>query len=267
MPKVSVIIPAYNSERTISESIESIIAQTYTDWEIIVCDDFSQDGTYEIANKYADINTNIKVIRNDENLGAGLSRNQCIQNTKGEYIVIQDADDIALPNRIFEQISFLDDNPEYAMVGAGCNVFNKDGVYSTMMPPSYPTVKSLRNSTALLSPTITFRRDALLKAGLYKGRDKVARAEDYELIARMYSRGYIGHNIQKVLILYRLEDEDYKKRKFTHRVQLVMIKYRVFKMLHFRWYEYIYIFKALVAGLIPLGLLKKYHRRKYSRLS
>ena len=263
MARVSVIIPAYNNEKTISQAIDSILTQTYTDYEIIICDDCSKDGTYGIAKRYSEGFPNIVAIKNDVNLGAGLTRNNCIEKAVGEFIALQDADDLSLPERLQEQISFLDINPDFAMVGTGCDVFNKTGAFSTIMPMQYPTAKSFLHGLPFMHPTLVIRRDALLFSGLYKSRSEVARSEDYEFAGRLYSMGYKGCTIQRVLLKYRVEDEDYKKRTFLNRVRSVKVRYMVFKALQFRWYKSIYALKPLIAGLIPKEWLKNYHRRKY----
>ena len=98
--KVSVIMPAYNSEKYISDSINSILSQTYTNFELLILNDCSQDRTLELITELAKKDSRIKVINNPVNLNIAANRNKGIEISKGEYIVWQDSDDISLPNRI-----------------------------------------------------------------------------------------------------------------------------------------------------------------------
>ena len=107
---VSIIMPAYNVEQFISESIKSVLAQTYQDWELIIVDDNSTDNTYEIAKSYAESDGRIKVIRFSENRGAALARNAAIEAAKGKYIVFLDSDDLWLPHKLEEQLEFMREN-------------------------------------------------------------------------------------------------------------------------------------------------------------
>ena len=107
MPTVSVIMGIYNCEKTLSDAIDSIINQTYSDWELIMCDDGSTDNTYQIATKYSEKDNRITVIKNDTNSGLAFSLNHCLKYAKGEYVARMDADDISLPNRFEKQVAFL----------------------------------------------------------------------------------------------------------------------------------------------------------------
>ncbi len=114
-PLVSVVMPAYNGEKYIGKAIQSILDQTYQDWELIIVDDCGTDKTMEIVNKYKD--KRIQVIHNNKNEGIAFSRNKAIENSRGDYIAILDDDDIALPNRLKIQVDYLDTHPEISVVG------------------------------------------------------------------------------------------------------------------------------------------------------
>ncbi len=123
MSKVSVIIPAYNSARFLPETIESVLAQTYKDYEIIVVDDGSTDNTREILAPYFD---KIKYIY-QQNQGAAKARNTAIKHSQGEYIAFLDADDVWLPEKLHIQVDYLNNNPEIAMVYSLSLSINIDG--------------------------------------------------------------------------------------------------------------------------------------------
>ncbi|WP_198780489.1 glycosyltransferase family 2 protein [Shewanella putrefaciens] len=109
-PLVSIIMPSYNSSKTIAESIESVLAQTYHNWELLITDDVSVDDTKNIVRSYCEIDNRIKLFELDKNSGAGVSRNNSIRYSKGEYIAFLDSDDLWLPNKLSIQIEFMENN-------------------------------------------------------------------------------------------------------------------------------------------------------------
>ena len=107
-PKVSVIMGIYNCERTLAESIESILSQSYKNWELILCDDASTDGTLRIAKQYAAHYSDcIKLIQNKTNKRLAASLNHCLSHATGDYIARQDGDDLSFPRRLEKQVAFL----------------------------------------------------------------------------------------------------------------------------------------------------------------
>ncbi|CDU00000.1 putative teichuronic acid biosynthesis glycosyltransferase tuaG [Vibrio coralliirubri] len=107
---VSIITPSYNSQQYITNTYESIREQTVTDWEWLVTDDCSNDGTYELLLDIAQVDPRVRVFRNEENQGAGYSRNNSIRQSKGRYIAFLDADDLWLPTKLYKQIKFMVNN-------------------------------------------------------------------------------------------------------------------------------------------------------------
>lgn len=106
-PLISIITPNYNCARFIAQTIESVLAQTYTNWEMLIVDDCSTDGSYEIAQEYAEKDSRIKVFRNEKNSGAAVSRNRAIEASSGEYVAFLDSDDLWLPEKLEKQIAFM----------------------------------------------------------------------------------------------------------------------------------------------------------------
>ena len=108
-PLISIIMGIYNCEKTLSESIESIINQTYENWELIMCDDCSDDSTLKIAQEFEKKYQNkIKVIKNEENITLGPTLNKCLKLVRGKYVARQDGDDISNLNRLKEEVEFLE---------------------------------------------------------------------------------------------------------------------------------------------------------------
>lgn len=149
MPTVSVIMGIYNCESTLSDAIDSIISQTFTDWELIMCDDGSTDNTYEIAKKYSVRYRNIKLIKNNKNSGLAYSLNQCLKHVNGKYVARMDADDFCLPERFEKQVKFLDGNLEYQVVGSSVQLFDGINDLNIRQLKEIPEKKDLINGSPL----------------------------------------------------------------------------------------------------------------------
>lgn len=126
-PAVSVVMAVYNAENYLEQSIESIIDQTLNDWELLIVDDGSTDNSLRIAENYSCRDNRIKIICNSKNIGLAASLNKVIEAAKGKYIARMDADDIALKNRLKYQVNFLENNPDYILVGSNAIYINDAG--------------------------------------------------------------------------------------------------------------------------------------------
>lgn len=127
---VSIITPSYNSEKFIEETIESVIAQTYTNWEMIIVDDVSTDNSIEIINNYAMEDSRIKLIQLEKNSGAAVARNTAIKNANGRFIAFLDSDDLWVKTKLEEQISYMKKNnisfsySDYELIDEKSNLLN-----------------------------------------------------------------------------------------------------------------------------------------------
>ena len=117
MPVVSVVFRAFNCERYIGQAIESVLAQTFQDFEIVVVDDASTDGTEAILQAYAQRDERIRVVRNETNQGPVRTMNIGLQHAQGEFVAVHDGDDVSLPHRLETQVNFLRANPQIALIG------------------------------------------------------------------------------------------------------------------------------------------------------
>ena len=125
--KVSVIMGIYNCASTLAEAIDSLLAQTYTDWELIMCDDGSTDNTIAVAESYVERCDNILLIQNEHNMGLPATLNHCLEYAESEYIARMDGDDISLPERFAKEVDFLDTHMEYALVSCYMICFDEHG--------------------------------------------------------------------------------------------------------------------------------------------
>lgn len=256
MPKVSVIIATYNCEKYIKECIESILSQTFKDLEIIICDDASTDNTSEVLNEYSD-DSRIRIIRNEKNMFAATARNRCIKIAKGKYVAIQDADDYSALDRLEKQVKFLEENSKYDFVGTGIHQFNDAGIWATGIKVKEPIKEDFLFATPFAHATLLIRKEVLLKINGYRISKETKRVEDYDMIMRMYAKGYIGYNLEEPLYYYRVDQNAVKRRKYKYRIDEAIVRYRCFKALDLFPRGYIYIIKPLVVGIIPYRVLVK----------
>ena len=117
-PKISILMGIYNCAPTLPEAIDSILAQTCTDWELILCDDGSKDDTYAVAERYRQqYPDKIKLLKNPQNLGLNMTLNNCLAVAEGTYIARMDGDDFSVSDRFQKELDFLESHPEYAEIG------------------------------------------------------------------------------------------------------------------------------------------------------
>ncbi len=144
-PKVSVIMSVYNGDKYLREAIESILNQTFTDFEFIIVNDGSTDNSLEIIESYDD--ERIKTINNKKNIGLTKSLNKALKFAKGKYIARQDADDVSLPNRFEKQVEYLDSHPEVALVGTSVYLIDENGkIIGKRIAFAKPRIKDLFKS-------------------------------------------------------------------------------------------------------------------------
>lgn len=270
MKKISVIMSVYNNEKTVRKAIDSIINQSFNDWEFIICDDNSSDNTYCILKEYRDMYDNIKIFKNERNMGLAYNLNKCIEMSQGEYIARQDGDDYSTNNRFIEQLNFLENHREFDFVGSNVYLFDEKGVWGERIFLEKPDKNDfLRmdfvNGARFCHPSIMFRRKSLLEVGKYRVAKETRRGQDYDLYMRMYAKGMKGYNIQKKLLYYYEGEQSLKRIPFKHRINSVVLRYKGFKNLGLLPIGLLVILKPLFVGLLPKKILRFYKRIKYSK--
>lgn len=202
MPKVSVLMTAYNSERYIAEAIESILNQTFSDFEFLIINDGSTDKTAEIIAKYAKTDKRIKFIDNKKNQGLIAVLNQGLDLARGEYIARMDSDDIAMPERLEKQVAYLDENPHVGAVGGWHEKFGNNVKPTVRQYPKHAKILDmLILGTPLSHPTTTMRTSVLRDNKIYYNPD-FPHAEDYEIWSQIIKVAAI-HNLPMKLLNYR----------------------------------------------------------------
>lgn len=248
----------YQSEETLKKSLDSLLVQTFQDFDIILCDDGSSDNTYTIAKEYTKrFPEKIFLIRNEINHGLAYSLNYCLKYARGEYIARMDADDISVYTRFEKQIDYLEKHPEFSLVGSSVQLFNNKGVFGIRVSKEYPQKTDFLFSSQFIHPTILIKRSVLQEIGGYSVEKITRRTEDYELFMRLYSMGYIGYNFQIPLLYYREDRNTLKRRSYKYRLDEAKIRYRGFKQLDLLPLGFPYVVKPLIVGLIPQKFLMR----------
>lgn len=221
---VSVIIPAYNCEATLEESVESILGQTYGDFEAIIVNDASTDGTLEKAMKMAEGDLRIKVISQQVNGGVGAARERGIRESSGKYICWQDADDVAVPDRIEKQLAFLETYPKVGVVGGFIQFFDEtgDGVIRRYAEFDGELRSRIFRYNPVAQPASMFRRECFDKVGYYDKNLLVA--EDLDMLFRV-GEVYEFGNVQQVVLKYRQSSSSLTASKL-HDMEKVALRLR-----------------------------------------
>lgn len=266
MPKISIIMGTYNCEQYLKESIDSIINQTYKDWELIICDDGSSDNTYAIAMGYARIyKDKIKVLKNHKNMGLNYTLNKCAKIASGEYIARQDGDDISIDKRFEEEIAFLDNNKEYALVTSSMITFDEMGDWGIIRNAEKPTKFDFLKGSPINHAPCMIRKEVFDEVQGYTVDDNLLRVEDYHLWFKIYSNGYKAYSIQDPLYKMRDDHNAQKRRSLNNRINEVKVKIIGFNMLKIPKRYYFYILRPIFVGMLPKSLYNKLHRLKLKK--
>lgn len=216
-PRISVVMAAYNSKRYIREAIESILNQTFKDFEFIIVNDASTDKTLEIIKEYKKKDERIKLVNNKKNLGRAISRNKALKLARGKYIAILDSDDVSLPNRLEIQYEYLEQHsPIFLIGGSAINVDlnGKNQGYFKAITSELRLIRELKKRNAISHPTVMFRNE---KDNLY--REKFSYSQDYDFYLILLSKGKRVLNLPDKLIKYRFNP---KGVSFSKRVKQVL---------------------------------------------
>lgn len=202
-PLVSVVMPAYNAEKYIGEAIESILNQSFKDFEFIILDDCSTDNTWGIIQEYAKKDERIVAVRNEKNLNIALNRNKGVEMAKGKYIVWADADDISKPERIEKLVNYMENHSEVGICGSNFQGFSGEDVFEVreFFEDDERLRKNIFKFSPVAQPTAIIRKECFSTVGLFN--PDYPPAEDIELSFRIGEKYKFG-NISEILLRYRV---------------------------------------------------------------
>lgn len=201
MPKVSVITPAYNADSFLEETVKSVQAQTFKDWEMIIVDDCSKDTTYQMAYALAKSDPRIKVFQNEVNSGVAATRNKALDVATGEYIAFLDSDDLWLPMKLEKQVEFMEQG-QYCLTYTDYQIFDSttgERRNKIIRAPNKMTAKRIYGDTSIGCLTVMVNRN---KSGPFH-MPIIGHTEDNITWQEILAKGFVGHRLSMVLSLYR----------------------------------------------------------------
>jgi len=210
-------MPVYNCESFIKEAIDSILNQTFSDFEFIIIDDASSDSTVSIIKKYKD--SRIQLIVKPQNSGYTNSLNYGLSIAKGEYIARMDGDDISFPERFAKQVAFLDKNQETVLCGTAFKIIGTDTIIT--VPEYHDDIKlAMLKDCCIGHPTVMMRKSCLNNFSLIYDTKKEP-AEDYDMWTRLLVVGKL-HNLQEVLLNYRVHNSQVSHKRNEQQINIAL---------------------------------------------
>jgi len=234
MPKLSIIMAIYNAERYIQESIDSVFSQTYKDFELSLINDGCTDNTLKLLEPCTK-RSNVILLQNKYNEGYGFSRNRGFLKAQGEYIAIQDADDVSLPHRFRKEVELLDTRKDVTVVGSHAVRISSTGEFigSMSYPPEH-TADAFRvirqfKLNPIIDPSSMFRRQPILDIGAYRMGPEMKTVHDFDLWCRLLLKGHYLYNFQEPLIKYRINPTGVTRVKKQEQVEATDLIWAAFK--------------------------------------
>ncbi|WP_067441380.1 glycosyltransferase family 2 protein [Nocardioides jensenii] len=250
-PKVSVIMATYNCVSTVEAAVESIMRQSYTNWEFIICDDGSTDDTFEVLQSLAERCPAIQLLRNETNRKLAHGLNRCLMSATGELVARMDADDVSTPERLEEQVRYLRCHPQVDLVGTSMRRFDSQGLGDVVHAVLQPDRHTLRRAVPFCHATVMAWRRVFDQLGGYTDEMSVERVEDIDLWFRFFRAGFQGRNIDLPLYLVREDISAVRRRTWRNRVNLFRTTVRGFAMLDYPRWWLIYPALDLLKVIVP----------------
>lgn len=226
-PRVSVVMAAYNAERTVAAAVRSILWQTMPDVELVVVDDCSTDATYDVVRALAEGDSRLRLIRNAQRRERAWSRNRAVMAARADLIAVLDADDIAFPERLELQTRFLERSPHVALLGGGgYELDDATGVLLpyTPAPADNPAILArMRRYNPFVHSSVVFRRGAAIEAGLYD--PATTPSEDSDLFWRIVPEA-TAHILPDPLVIIRIDWERERQVSRMRRAEDVRTRWR-----------------------------------------
>jgi glycosyltransferase EpsE len=260
--KISVIMGIYNCAHTLSEALDSLLSQTYQGFKVIMCDDGSTDDTIKIANAYVSrYPGKFILIRNEKNMGLNYTLNHCLKYADTQYVARMDGDDISLPDRFMQELQFLEEHPDIAIVSTPMIYFDETGDFKTgRNGDRYPTVNDFVHGTPFCHAPCMVRREAYEAVGGYSVDPKLLRVEDYHLWFKMYAKGYKGYILPEPLYKMRDDRNAVNRRTWRNYINEMHVRRVGYRMLKMPFYLRLFAYRPLLVALTPKFIYNIVHK-------
>ena len=256
----------YNCAETLPAAIECILAQTVTDWVLILCDDGSSDGTYNVAQQYRDrYPDKIILLQNEKNMGLNYTLNHCLSQAKSEFIARMDGDDLCSADRFEKELQALYAHPEMAVVSTEMTYFDETGTWGRSHAKDFPTNRDFIYGTPFCHAPCMARREAVCSVGGYTDDSKYLRVEDFDLWVKLYAAGYRGMNLREPLYQMRDDRNAFSRRKFRYRINEARVICKAVRLLKLPFWCYLRAAKPVAVGLLPSGIYKILHQGRLGK--
>ncbi|MBX9690062.1 MAG: glycosyltransferase [Candidatus Obscuribacterales bacterium] len=230
-PLLSVVMPVHNTSRFLVSSIESILRQSFLDFEFIIVDDFSSDGSLEIISEYAQKDPRIKVIQNEKHLGAQRTRNIGCSHVQAKYIAVFDSDDIARESRFEAQLKYLSEHPELILLGTFASIIDPFGnpiAENITLPCSHEEIDNqlILGGWPIIHPSVIMQTDAFNKVGGYT--EGWGSQHDHDLFLRLAEIGRL-ENLPENHLYYRIHLNNMSFKHLKHKAKFPGCKFQGIK--------------------------------------
>lgn len=265
-PLVSVLMATFNCADTVDQAIASIVDQTYSNWELVLCDDGSTDGTYARLEHWARLDqVRIRVLRNERNRKLAYSLNRCLAEARGVMVARMDADDRCAPERLARQVAHLQAHPDVTVVGTAIQRFSALGDADIVRFRGRPGPDSLLSGVPFCHPTVLMRTAAVRAVGGYTDVPRTVRVEDLDLWFKLFAHGYRGANLSEPLYGFREDEAAIRRRTLAHRWNIARTRWAGFRMLNAPRCWYVVPGLELAKVLAPIGCVKAYRQWQVRR--
>jgi glycosyltransferase involved in cell wall biosynthesis len=270
-PIISIIMPVFNASEFLSKALESVLWQTYSNWELICVNDNSIDNSLQILKAFAKKDKRIKILSNSRNRGIGYSLNKALKQVKGDFIARMDADDIALPDRLEKQLTLLKANPDIVACGGQAAIIDpSDNIIAyKKFPTQYPKLYKMIMKVVPIQHPILMTRAKVFKN--YRYLETISTAEDVDLLFYILEKGKIA-NVNSIIYLYRKSNlsngyHDLKKTFFiTFKTRLLAIKKYHYKPT--LWGILCSIMEFIIVGMLPSRvILSLFEKMRFEPIS
>lgn len=259
--RISVLMGIYNCAPTLQEALDSLYAQTYQGFKIILCDDGSKDDTLKIAEENARQHENVIVIKNSQNMGLNFTLNHCLEYADTEYIARMDGDDISLPTRFEKEIDFLDQHPEYAVVSSPMIYFDESGDFRAGCGKGEIKATDFVHGTPVCHAPSMSRTAVIKSVGGYSVSEKLLRVEDYHLWFKVFAAGHKLFMLNECFYKMRDDRNAIARRNWMTRRNEYHVRRIGYNMIGLPlWYQ-IYTLVPILKYLAPKWLYRLLHKR------
>ena len=266
IPQISVLMGVLWRRETLEllrRSVDSILAQTVTELELLICDDGSSPAAAALLDAYSEKDPRVRLVRPGNKLDLASKLNACLAEARAPLIARMDDDDRSLPERFQKQLELLAARPDIAFVGSNALLIRNGEVCGERVFPALPQVTDFYMTQPFLHPALMFRREALDAVGGYSEGKRQLLCEDYDLLLRLYARGYRGMNLQEDLLEYTIPATAKGNRRMRHRWNETVTRWERFRELGALPCALPYVLKPLAVGLLPEKMLEHMKKTYY----